>query len=221
MECVRQNFTTSARIRANRGVYRRFTRLLSDIAPDLRQDVSSNELCKEDAMQDRQNTALRTGPTLTQRDRRADTGERRIKMAGEDILISRRVSGIAMMIRVPVSTYRGVALAIRANADGGAHYCLSLAHRDPDLDIVLAETQDGGAIAADWKYWSSTLNLPRLGDEEAETKLCSGEAPLAPRRLGAATLGYRRSRFARRRKLGVASRAEEVFSGEREIVCYE
>ena len=89
-------------------------------------------------MQDRQNAALRTQPAPTQRDRRADAGERRIKMTGGDILISRKVAGISMMIRVPVSAYRGVVLDVRSNAEGGADYRLSLAHRDPDLDIVLA-----------------------------------------------------------------------------------
>lgn len=174
----------------------------------------------------RANAAHEPGVCLVQRDRRADRGERRVQVMGADILISRRFAGISMMIAVPIKAYRGVALAVEPAAIGGASYRLSLAHRDPDLDVILAETRDGGAVAADWKYWASLLDLPRLsGKDDAAEPLESGLAfaptkHLRDRRRNV-SVSKRRTRFARRRKLGELARADAVFSSEREIVCYE
>ena len=173
-------------------------------------------------MPERITAAKRTEQAMTQSDRRADAGERRIKLTRDDVLISRRLAGISMLITVPITAYRGVALDVSANAAGSAAYRLSLAHRDPDLDIVLAETQDGGAIAADWKYWATYLNLPRLGGKDGDLEPVGAPAAIPVRRgAAAAALKGRRSRFARRRKLGMTARAETVFADEREIICYE
>jgi hypothetical protein len=160
---------------------------------------------------------------LVQRDWRADGGARRVRVTRSDILISRRFSGVDMMISVPVPAYDGVALDVVEGRDGAPCYRLSLAHRDRDLDVVLAETQDSGDAAANWKYWASYLGLPRLAAENgelAEVDVASG-APVAYPRGGNAVLRHRRPRFLTRRKVGVAARMAEVFAGEREIICYE
>ncbi|WP_442754473.1 DUF6101 family protein [Methylocystis sp. JAN1] len=160
---------------------------------------------------------------LLQRDWRADGGARRVRVTRSDILISRRFSGVEMMISVPVPAYDGVALDVVEGRDGAPCYRLSLAHRDRDLDVVLAETQDSGDAAADWKYWASYLGLPRLAAENGElTEVDAVGGALAghPRR-GAAAVRQRRPRFLTRRKPGVAARMAEVFAGEREIICYE
>lgn len=160
---------------------------------------------------------------LVQRDWRADGGARRVRVTRSDILISRRFSGVDMMISVPVPAYDGVALDVVEGRDGAPCYRLSLAHRDRDLDVVLAETQDSGDAAANWKYWASYLGLPRLAAENgelAEVDVASG-APVAYPRGGNAVLRRRRPRFLTRRKVGVAARMAEVFAGEREIICYE
>ena len=161
-----------------------------------------------------------------QRDRRADGGQRRVRVGRRDILISRRLGGMSMLISVPVRAYRGVALDVEPRRDGGASYRLSLAHDDPDLDIVLAETADGGAISADWKYWASYLDLPRLAAR-------GGDFETLDPRLGGVALGEtiarrkntsvvaRRPRFCARRKEGDDARTATVHQGEREIVCYE
>jgi hypothetical protein len=177
-------------------------------------------------MLDRTNAARKPGESLVQRDRRADAGERRVQVTGSDILISRRLAGISMMIAVPIKAYRGVALAVEPAASGGASYRLSLAHRDPDLDVILAETRDGGAVAADWKYWASFLDLPRLSGKDGAVEPLQGPPAGAPAkdmraRRRNAGVAKRRTRFARRRKQGDLARADAVFSGEREIVCYE
>ena len=53
-------------------------------------------------MLDRTNAARKPGESLVQRDRRADAGERRVQVTRTDILISRRLAGISMMIAVPI-----------------------------------------------------------------------------------------------------------------------
>lgn len=160
---------------------------------------------------------------LVQRDWRADGGVRRVRVTRSDILISRRFNGVDMMIAVPAPAYCGVVLDVVEGQDGAPCYRLSLAHRDRDLDVVLAETQDSGDAAADWKYWASWLALPRLAAENgklAKVDAAGSSLTTFPRR-GASSLRSRRPRFLTRRKTGVAARMAEVFAGEREIICYE
>jgi hypothetical protein len=160
---------------------------------------------------------------LVQRDWRADGGARRVRVTRSDILIARRFSGVDMMITVPVPAYHGVALDVLEGQDGAPCYRLSLAHRDRDLDVVLMETQNSGDAAADWKYWASFLGLPRLSAENGELEAvdAAGGSLLGHPRRRAGTLRQRRPRFLTRRKPGVAARMSEVFSDEREIICYE
>jgi hypothetical protein len=160
---------------------------------------------------------------LVQRDWRADGGVRRVRVTRSDILISRRFNGMDMMIAVPAPAYYGVALEVAEGRDGAPCYRLTLAHRDRDLDVVLAETQDSGDAAADWKYWANWLGLPRLSAEDGKlAKVDAAKAsPIAIPRRGASSLRQRRPRFLTRRKTGVAGRMAEIFAGEREIICYE
>lgn len=160
---------------------------------------------------------------LVQRDRRADGGARRVRVTRSDILISRRFSGVDMMISVPVDAYHGVALDVLEGRDGAPSYRLSLAHRDRDLDVTLVETQDVGDAAVDWKFWSSFLGLPRLAVKDGEFAVVDGaKAPLTGvQRRGNPAVRQRRPRFLMRRKAGDAARMEAVFADEREIICYE
>lgn len=161
-----------------------------------------------------------------QRDRRADEGKRRVRVGRRDVLIARRLAGISMLITIPVRAYRGIALDVRPTDGGGASYRLSLAHSDPDLDVVLTETADGGAVSADWKYWASYLDLPRLAAKDGDFETLdprigqvAAPGPIARRRNTA--VAQRRPRFAARRKAGIAARMDTVHDGEREIICYE
>lgn len=160
---------------------------------------------------------------LVQRDRRADGGARHVRVTRSDILIARRFGGVDMMIAVPVPAYEGVALDVREGRDGAPCYRLSLAHRDADLEVVLAETGDGGAAAADWKYWAAWLELPRLAIEDGALTPVDAATQSAARALRRRdpNVAMRRPRFLTRRKGGDASRLSAVFAGEREIVCYE
>jgi hypothetical protein len=179
---------------------------------------------KEGAMSEGANAAHRDENIFVQRDNRADEGRRHVRLTRENVLISRRFGGIAMMIAVPVPAYRGVALDVQALSGGGASYRLALAHDDPDLDVVLAETLDGGAVAADWRYWANYFDLPRLSAENGEMRALDAPRPpggTTARRRGAVSVRMRRPRFLARRQGGDAARLAAVFSGEREIICYE
>jgi hypothetical protein len=158
-----------------------------------------------------------------QRDRRADGGARRVRVTRAGVLIARRFSGVDMIISVPAPAYRGVALDVMEGRNGAPYYRLSLAHRDSDLDVVLAETQDSGDAAADWNYWAAWLGLPRLAAENGElTDVDAAKgAPAAMPRRSNAVVRQRRPRFLARRKPGVAARMSEVFSHERMIISYE
>lgn len=157
---------------------------------------------------------------LSQHDARAEGGTRHVRVSRSEILILRRFAGVDMRILTPVAAYRGVALSIETAHDGGLEYRVSLAHADPDFDVVLTETKDSDAIAADWSYWADYLALPRIAETDGEMReVSAGRATFA--RSGNAAVAKRRPRFLARRKCGEPARAGVVFSGEREIICYE
>lgn len=158
-----------------------------------------------------------------QRDRRADGGARRIRVTREDVLIARRLSGVAMVISVPVSAYCGVALDVQPADDGSPRYVLSLAHSDPDLDILLGETRDGGAVASDWRHWATWLGLPRVTEEDGELRALEGAEEIAAsvRRRCEVNVRKRRPRFLGRRNAGDSRRMKIVHAQEREIISYE
>jgi len=171
-------------------------------------------------------TAQRIERLPIQSDRRADDGSRQVSVSRKGVSIARRLSGVSMLIRLPVSSYRGVALDVEAIRSGGVAYRLALAHDDPDLDILLTETKDPASAAAEWKYWSSFLELPRLAAKDGE--LSPLEATLggvvvreAVERRGASAVARRRSRFLVRRKSGDPARTSTRHAGEREIISYE
>ena len=159
-----------------------------------------------------------------QHDPRADGGRRVVRVTRNGVLIERRLKGVSMTIGVPFAAYRGVALSVEPEpASGAAAYRLCLSHADPDLEVLLSETKDSSLATADWKYWSFFLDLPRLAAENGEV------APLSAatgkrfflRRSNNVAVAKRRPRFLARRKRGEPARAAEMFSGEREIICYE
>jgi hypothetical protein len=160
---------------------------------------------------------------LTRRDARADDHLREIAFRGSSVLIARRLAGIAMRVRVPLASYRGVALSVAAAGDGEALHRIELLHRDPDLCVPLSEASDAGEIAAEWEAWAQSLSLPRLVERASgQMEVLDSAAAIspAPRRRGS-SVAKRRTRFSRRRRMGVLQRLAVTHRDEREIVCYE
>ena len=99
---------------------------------------------------------------LTADDRRADDRRRNVLLSRDRVTIDRHFHGIAMRLSVPVSSYRGVCVGVRTAETGGFVYELRLAHRDPDLSVVLAEAPDESRIWADWRTSAGYFGLPAL-----------------------------------------------------------
>jgi hypothetical protein len=159
-------------------------------------------------------------------DPRADGGSRQIMIAETSIAIDRRVAGVQMRLSLPIAAYRGVLLTL-CEGSRGPFYRLCLDHADPDLRVVLAESEGESEMATQWKAWALFFSLPRLTqDASGFTRVLDsrcgalGVGAMQPRRRGW-PLKQRRSRMSARRLAGPKGRVQAVYRGEREIVCYE
>jgi hypothetical protein len=149
--------------------------------------------------------------SLVQRDRRADGGDRHVRVTRGDILIARHFGGVAMMIAAPVRRYRGVGLDVRSDPHGAIFYRLLLVHADADLDVTLGETGDVEVAHLAWAQWASWFALARLalnGDNwiAVEPAQVNQSRHVYPHRRGA-TMSKRRPRFGLGRKAGDPMRA--------------
>jgi hypothetical protein len=144
-------------------------------------------------------------------DPRADNRRRVIDVASEAIVIHRSVAGVAMTIRVPSITYRGVALRLARLAGDRVRCEVRLEHRDPGLSVLLAEGEDQALIEGRWRDWVAFFRLPALVERiDAATQATSLEvAGLVRRRpcvrRGGKASTARRPRFLARRKVGLPS----------------
>jgi hypothetical protein len=167
---------------------------------------------------------LPTSLSLVTGDARADQSARTVSLERRRVLISRRLQGIDMKIGVPMGSYRGVALSL--SSDNPALWQVTLVHRDADLSVPLASTQDDVDVIADWRSWSKFFTLPALIETEPgrfvaslETRpACATSRSAKPRRRGR-LLANRRPRFLVRRKPGHANRLRMRFMGEDEIIA--
>ncbi len=159
-------------------------------------------------------------------DTRADGYRRTVSLSRDCVRIDRRVQGIAMRVAVPVTAYRGVALTLRADADGAVEYGLHLLHRDADLSVTLDRACDDNDIVADWRLWSRFFRLPALVERHAGL-IEEADLSLGGLRVGTAKTGRRPARFRSkrrpaflgRRKPGVPRQTVLNYAGEREIVA--
>jgi len=158
-------------------------------------------------------------------DPRADDGLREISIAAEAVAINRRVSGVKMRLSVPMAHFRGVALCVLENARGFL-FRVALVHPDPELDVILAESEREEEIGRVWRDWAQTLRLPLIarsttGETMVERRYGEVQArAVQPRRRGW-PLKRRRSMISARRTSGPKGRVMAVHGGEREIICYE
>jgi hypothetical protein len=162
-------------------------------------------------------------------DPRADERRRVVLLARDRVVIARSVAGVFMHIAMPPNAYHGVVLRLGALREGGFHYEIRLAHRDPDLSVTLHEASDDSEIRAEWRLWARFLGLPALVEREegrAEPESAHlGEIAIAnvrARRRGK-TINSRRPRFLTRRKTGRLDRncrlpadLREIFPGSKE-----
>lgn len=154
------------------------------------------------------------GDALQAGDSRADNRRRSVLLSRERVTIDRSYRGIAMRLSVPVSAYMGVCVGVRAGEQGGFVYELRLAHRDPDLSVLLTEAVDETRIWADWRASAGYFGLPALVERND-----------GPEPWGAAlACGERHDRRAKRRQRpGIVARraarpeALETVHREREI----
>ena len=107
-------------------------------------------------------TRAPAGEVLMASDSRADNRRRSVTLSRERVTIARSFRGIAMRLSVPVSAYRGVCVGVRAGENGGFVYELRLAHRDPDLSVLLDEAIDETRIWAEWRASAGFFGLPAL-----------------------------------------------------------
>lgn len=141
-------------------------------------------------------------------DPRAENAVRRVFMEKDRVVIDRRVDGMAMRLGIPCSAYKGVVLTLAGTPDE-PRFLIRLDHADPELSIVLHDSEDDSDIVADWRAFAALTGLPRYLEREpgvleaAEARL--GALALGParvmRRRGAVAI-RRRPRFLTRRRMG-------------------
>ena len=151
-------------------------------------------------------TRIAAEVSLVQRDRRADGGDRHVRVTRGDILIARRLGGVEMMIATPVRAYRGVGLDVQPDSEGAIVYRLLLVHADADLDVLLGETRDVESANLAWSQWAGWFELARLalnGDDwfAVDAAPTNPSRDAYPHRRGAMMV-HRRPRFGLRRETG-------------------
>ena len=121
-------------------------------------------------------SAAPAAEVLVASDSRADNRRRCVTLSRERVTIARSFRGIAMRLSVPVSAYRGVCVGVRAGENGGFVYELRLAHRDPDLSVLLDEAIDETRIWAEWRASAGFFGLPALIERNEGPEVWGGVA---------------------------------------------
>ena len=158
-------------------------------------------------------------------DAAADGRVRHVELTRERVVMRRSLAGMRMALNMPVNAFAGVALTMTAG-EGGAAVAVTLAHKDPALDLQLFVSAETDEALADWRSWGAVLGLPLLVDDEAEGwrepfarlgSLCIGK--LRPRRRRRTAMRKRRPMILMRRARGKITDATPVHRGEREIIA--
>ncbi|RYC31449.1 hypothetical protein D3273_13790 [Lichenibacterium minor] len=149
-------------------------------------------------------------------DGRADNRRRSVQLSRERVTIDRSYRGIAMRLSVPVSAYQGVCVGVRAGEDGGFVYELRLAHRDPDLSVLLDEARDESRIWAEWRASAGFFGLPALVERNDGPEVWGAMAAPAECRDRRAKRRHRPGivarRVARPEALGTVHREAEIIA---------
>jgi hypothetical protein len=158
-------------------------------------------------------------------DAAADGGERRITLDRSEVLVARHVGRTAMRLKLPMQSFRGVAVRVLPGiVEGCDRVAIVLAHRDRALDVTLYEADHDTDVVAEWQTWAHALGLPLLIED------FNGRLSEPYSRIGALVLGKprprrrrsflaRRPRFLVRRKGGGPLAEAEIRGGEHEIIA--
>jgi len=148
-------------------------------------------------------------------DPRCDDSRRVVELSRDGVVVRRVVSGVVMSIRLALADFRGVITRF-VPGKNVSPYELWLTHRDPDLTLLLAVSDDRRTIEIERLEWTNFLCLPVKGEASDEDDGGASPAPAArplsppqPRARGFATAA-RRPRFLARRKIGSCKRSQPV-----------
>lgn len=138
-------------------------------------------------------------------------------------------SGMPLIVRIPMSYYRGIgARFIVGKREGNPLICLlELVHKDPHLTVAVAASTDLEDAAVDWQSWSRRYGLTMLhqplgsggyipATKDGDILSAIDRSGVKPRRHHA-QFAARRPRFLARRKTGCSDPLPDL-SG-REIIA--
>ncbi|WP_417685482.1 DUF6101 family protein [Roseibium sp.] len=149
----------------------------------------------------------------------------RVSLDRANVCITPDSVGASGSVIAPLNSYAGVMVQIApSDQPGSVAARLILKHSDPQLSVLLIETDRPEALATAWPSWASALELPMLVCDtggsvkpiEAYSARPSG-TPHPRRKL--ALLTGRRPRFLVRRTNGPRQDEPTIHTGEREIIA--
>ncbi|NVK34443.1 MAG: hypothetical protein HWE23_08175 [Rhodobacteraceae bacterium] len=126
---------------------------------------------------------------------------------------------------IPIHQFEGVVVHIQGADEPGAVVArLILKHSDPQLSLLLSETDKPELLAQSWPAWAEALGLPmlvwELGGMIKPIEAYSARPSCAPHpRRKLPLLTGRRPRFLVRRPVGRSAADATVYQGEREIIA--
>lgn len=153
----------------------------------------------------------------------ADDGRRQIEISRDEVVLRRRVAGVAMKAARPLNAYLGLAVALLDPEGWDDGVAIVLVHEDPALSVTLYSAPHIDDVVAEWRGWSAALGRPMLVTQ------ADGCHRPATAMIGRLTLGEVRGRRARRgalkhrrpsvyRRRGAGRPGElTVHRGEREL----
>ena len=161
-------------------------------------------------------------------DEAADQRTRVVDLHRERVIFRRCVRGMRMILSVPVTAFRGIAIRLRLDEPNSVPSSIAvvLEHGDPALSLPLFSSAVSDDILAEWQCWGRVLGLPLLVAEAdgslrepfARLGALRVEPPAARRRRRSAIARRRPFRLLRRRASALPA-APTVHSGEREIIA--
>ncbi|MBS9477220.1 DUF6101 family protein [Ancylobacter radicis] len=156
----------------------------------------------------------------------ADNGVRRIELYRDHLVLRRRSAGAPMKLRLALSAYQGLAVALLDPEGDDDGVAIVLVHADPALSVTLYSAPHIDDVVAEWRGWSTALGLPMLITEADGSRrpayqmigrLTVATPRLRRRRRGA--LKHRRPTMLRRRAPGRPIGSLSVHRGERELIA--